>query len=127
MAPLESAAIAPGIIGVSTERRTVQHLEGGIVLVADGDQVAAWQTLVVLDDTAARALLDLLEGPYRSAVAHNARLEAERDNRPAIRWPDWLQDEAVDDGEAAEVMATQERIFRARAVSLAKQRAMGMT
>ena len=28
VAPLESAAIAPGIIGVSTERRTVQHLEG---------------------------------------------------------------------------------------------------
>ena len=127
VAPLESAAIAPGIIGVSTERRTVQHMEGGIVdeiLVVDGDQVAAGQTLIVLDDTAARAMLDLLEARYRSAVAHNARLEAERDNRPAIRWPDWLQDEAVDDGEAAEVMATQERIFRARAVSLANQRAI---
>ena len=127
VAPLESAAIAPGIIGVSTERRTVQHMEGGIVdeiLVADGDQVAAGQTLIVFDDTAARALLDLLEGQHRSAVALNARLEAERDNRPAIRWPDWLQDEAVDDGEAAEVMATQEHIFQARAVALANQRAI---
>ena len=127
VAPLESAAIAPGIIGVSTERRTVQHMEGGIVdeiLVVDGDQVTAGQTLIVFDDTASRALLDLLEGQYRSAVALNARLEAERDNRRAIRWPDWLQDEAVDDGEAAEVMATQERIFQARAVSLANQRAI---
>ncbi len=125
VAPLESAAIAPGIIGVSTERRTVQHLEGGIVdeiLVADGDQVAAGQTLIVLDDTAARARLDLLEGQHRSLVALNARLQAERDNRTAIRWPDWLEGEAVDDAEAAEVMATQERIFRARAVSLANQR-----
>ena len=127
VAPLESAAIAPGIIGVSTERRTVQHMEGGIVdeiLVVDGDQVTAGQTLIVFDDTASRALLDLLEGQYRSAVALNARLEAERDIRRAIRWPDWLQDEAVDDGEAAEVMATQERIFQARAVSLANQRAI---
>ena len=127
VAPLESAAIAPGIIGVSTERRTVQHLEGGIVdeiLVADGDRVAAGQTLIVLDDTAARAALDLLEGQYRSAVALNARLEAERDDRPAIGWPAWLADAALDDGAAAEVMATQERIFRARAVSLANQRAI---
>ena len=30
----------------------------------------------------------------------------------------------MDDGEAAEVRATQERIFRARAVSLANQRAI---
>lgn len=129
VAPLESAAIAPGIIGVSTERRTVQHMEGGIVedlLVADGDLVAAGQTLIVLDDTAASARLDLLEGRHRSAAALNARLEAERDNRPAIRWPEWLEGAALNDADAdaAEVMATQERIFRARAVSLANQRAI---
>ena len=125
VAPLESAAIAPGIIGVSTERRTVQHLEGGIVaeiLVADGDRVDAGQTLIVLDDTTPRAALDLLEGQHRSLAALNARLEAERDNRPAIRWPDWLAGAALDDAGAAEVMATQERIFQARAVSLANQR-----
>ncbi len=129
VAPLESAAIAPGIIGVSTERRTVQHLEGGIVaeiLVADGDQVAAGQTLIVLDDTTPRAALDLLEGQHRSAAALNARLEAERDNRRAIRWPEWLEGAALNDADAdaAEVMSTQERIFRARAVSLANQRAI---
>jgi HlyD family type I secretion membrane fusion protein len=131
VAPLESAAIAPGIIGVSTERRTVQHMEGGIVdeiLVVDGDQVTAGQTLIVFDDTASRALLDLLEGQYRSAVTLNARLEAERDGRSAIRWPDWLLAEVAAEaeagGDAAQVMATQERIFRARAVSLANQRAI---
>lgn len=46
----------------------MQHLEGGIVeeiLVADGDSVDAGQTLIVLDDTAARAALDLLEGQHR--------------------------------------------------------------
>ena len=83
--------------------------------MADGDRVDAGQTLIVLDDTAARARLDLLEGQHRSLVALNARLEAERDNQRAIRFPDWLAGAAVDDGEAAEVMATQERIFRARA------------
>ena len=46
LAPLESAAIAPGVLGMSGERKTVQHLEGGIVAgipVAEGDAVAAEQ------------------------------------------------------------------------------------
>ena len=31
LAPLDSAAVAPGVITVQNYRRTVQHLEGGIV------------------------------------------------------------------------------------------------
>ncbi len=30
-APLESAAIAPGEVSVDTKRKSIQHLEGGIV------------------------------------------------------------------------------------------------
>ena len=77
VAPLESAAIAPGEIGVSGERRTVQHLEGGIVAelrVAEGDAVRAGETVLVLDDTRARAALALVEGRRRSAAALRARL-----------------------------------------------------
>ena len=43
-APLESAAVARGVISVETQRKTIQHLEGGIVSeirVRDGDEVAA--------------------------------------------------------------------------------------
>ena len=29
--PLDSAVIAPGVVSVETNRKTVQHLEGGIV------------------------------------------------------------------------------------------------
>lgn len=126
-APLESAAIAPGVIGVSGERKTVQHLEGGIVeeiRIADGETVEAGQPLVILDDTQARAALALLEAQHLSAAALSARLEAERDGRPAIRWPAALRDAAGADGEAAAVLATQERIFQARAASLANQTAI---
>ena len=41
-APLESAAIAPGIIQVQGKRQSVQHLEGGIIadiLVSSGTRV----------------------------------------------------------------------------------------
>ena len=127
VAPLDSGAVATGVLGVSSERKTVDHLEGGIVreiLVVDGDVVAAGQTLIVLDDTRARASLDLLEAQWRSAEALNARLRAERDGLPAIRWPPALQLAALARPEAAEVLATQEGIFAARAVSLANQTAI---
>ena len=127
VAPLASGAVATGVLGVSSERKTVDHLEGGIVreiLVVDGDVVAAGQTLIVLDATRARASLHLLEAQWRSAEALNARLRAERDGLPAIRWPPALQLAALARPEAAEVLATQEGIFAARAVSLANQAAI---
>ena len=126
VAPLDSAVIATGVLGVSGERKTVQHLEGGIVadiLVAEGAVVAAGQPLIVLDDTQSRAGLDLLQGQYRSEAARKARLETERDGLPAIRWPVELQ-LRVADAATAEVLATQERIFQTRAVSLANQAAI---
>lgn len=126
LAPLESAAIAPGVLGVSGKRKTVQHLEGGIVadiLVEEGDTVAAGQTLVVLDDTRARSSFSLLQGQYRSAAALKARLEAERDGLPEIRYPDWLR-QAVAEDDADDFLSTQDRIFQARARSLGNRTAI---
>ena len=71
LAPLESAAIAPGVVSVETKRKTVQHLEGGIVgaiLVRDGASVAAGQVLIRLDETQPRSALALLRG--RRVVGH---------------------------------------------------------
>ncbi|MXW47254.1 MAG: HlyD family type I secretion periplasmic adaptor subunit [Gammaproteobacteria bacterium] len=115
LAPLQSAAIAPGVLGVSGERKTVQHLEGGIIAdieVTEGDIVAAGQILLVLDDTQPRATMARLEGQRRSAAALEARLVAERDGLSAIDWQHWLR--AVD---ADAARATQERIFNARKAS----------
>src|SRR5688572_27467949 len=56
-APLAGAAVAPAVVAPEGSRKTVQHLEGGIVrriLVRDGGQVAAGQPLVELDATRAR-------------------------------------------------------------------------
>jgi membrane fusion protein, type I secretion system len=65
LAPLESAAIASGVVESESSRKTVQHLEGGIVkkiLVSDGDVVRSGQTLIALDDTKARAEVQSLQG-----------------------------------------------------------------
>src|SRR5260370_36939425 len=56
-APLESAAMATGLVESASNRKTVQHLEGGIIaeiLVHDADVVAAGQPLLRLQNTTTR-------------------------------------------------------------------------
>lgn len=63
-APLHSAAIAPGTVNLDTYRKTVQHYEGGIIdriLVREGQTVAKGAILIRLDQTRAKAGIDLLE------------------------------------------------------------------
>jgi len=67
--PLESAAVAQGAVNLDTYRKTVQHLEGGIIkelLVREGQGVDKGQTLVVLDDTQAKSRIDLLQAVITS-------------------------------------------------------------
>ena len=65
LAPMESAAIAPGAVQVEGSRKSVQHLEGGIVgtlAVREGAVVKAGEVLMRLDDTVSRAMVDQLRG-----------------------------------------------------------------
>ncbi|MGI9488778.1 MAG: biotin/lipoyl-binding protein, partial [Geminicoccaceae bacterium] len=92
-APLSSAAIAPGVVSVASSRKTVQHLEGGIVReihVQEGDSVAPDQILIQLDDTQARTTLGLLRSQYAAALAREARLSAEMKDDAAIIFPSQL-------------------------------------
>ncbi|MGO8499513.1 hypothetical protein ACC785_37005, partial [Rhizobium ruizarguesonis] len=58
LAPLNSAAIASGVFEPESSRKTIQHLEGGIVrriLVKNCDAVMGGQILIELDDTKSRS------------------------------------------------------------------------
>src|SRR5688500_16745562 len=69
LAPPDSAAVAQGVIKVAGERKLVQHLEGGIVAAVNaenGDVAEAGEVLIRLDDTQARAQLELVESRIAS-------------------------------------------------------------
>ncbi|WP_224826087.1 HlyD family type I secretion periplasmic adaptor subunit [Cognatishimia sp. MH4019] len=82
LAPLNAAAIATGEIALSGERKTVQHLEGGLVtdiLVREGQSVAANEPLLVVQDLAEQAQIEAYESQLLGARAQIVRLRAERD------------------------------------------------
>lgn len=116
LAPLHSAAIAAGIIEADSSRKTIQHLEGGIVgriLVRDGQYVEAGETLIQLADTRPRTSLASLRGQYLNALARAARLTAERDGRDRVSYPPELLD-ARHDPVVEQAIAGQDRIFDTR-------------
>ena len=116
LAPLESAAMAPGTVIVDTNRKAVQHLEGGVVgrlLVREGDEVQSGQLLVALDQTIVQSTVDRLRGQLHASLALQARLKAERDSAGGIAFPAELT-RAADDSAVADLMRAEQRIFEAR-------------
>ncbi len=116
LAPLSSAAVAPGVVAADSNRKTVQHLDGGIVAevpVTEGERVAAGQPLLRFDDLDSRLAVTVLEEQVWSLLAQEARLEAERDGLAAPLVPTPLAALAGEPKPAA-ILAAQARIFAAR-------------
>ena len=115
LAPIDSAALAPGNVTVKSHRKTVQHLDGGIVrqlLAKDGDVVKEGDVLLILDGTEVKAQLEILRGQHITLAAQLARLVAERDQLNQIKYPDDLQD--LSDKHIAEARQGENQIFSSR-------------
>jgi HlyD family secretion protein len=116
-APLESAAIASGVVESESSRKTIQHLEGGIVreiLVSDGDTVRTGQILIALDDTKVRAEVQSLQGQLWDATARDARLQAEQQGQEQLLFSARLETARKESASAATVLNAQQSIFEAR-------------
>lgn len=114
LAPLDSAALAQGVVTVQTYRKTVQHYEGGIVkelLARDGDMVKANQPLIVLDDTQIRAEMDIVLSQLITAQAAEARLLAERDQHETINFDNMIE---ANSDRALETRDGEIQVFTAR-------------
>lgn len=118
-APMDSSALAPGVVVVKSHRKTVQHLDGGIVakiLVKDGDLVKEGQPLLILDDTQIKAQLEMARSQNITLSAQVARLRAERDQLKKIDYPELLNDDA--DPRTTEAKSAENNIFKSKISSL---------
>ncbi|HIP78936.1 MAG TPA: HlyD family type I secretion periplasmic adaptor subunit, partial [Kiloniellaceae bacterium] len=119
MAPLSGAAIAPGVVSPEGSRQTVQHLEGGIIReirVREGDEVDAGDTLVVLEDVAARAEAGALMSRLRTLAAREQRLEAERSGAKGVTFTHFSL-QTTEDKEVQAVLSQQRDQFETRAAN----------
>src|SRR4051795_7342163 len=121
-APLAEASVAPGVIKVEGSRRTIQHLEGGIVreiLVRDGAKVKAGEVIARLDAIQSDSALETQRAQRWALLAHDARLEAELNSARQISFPAELLASA--DPRATEVVNGQRALFEARQANLNSQ------
>ncbi len=99
LAPIQGAVISSGVIKIDLNRKTVQHLEGGIIkeiLVREGSRVEKGQTLLVLEDVSTSSQFQILTDRYLAKKAKQARLLAQKKQLDAIQLP---SDLAVSDDE----------------------------
>ena len=116
LADLSGAVIAPGKVTVESNRKTVQHLEGGIVseiLVRPGDRVRPGQVLLRLDDTIDRANQKAVMSQLDELMARRARLLAESAGTEKIAFPAAFSPRQQEP-ELRQVMRGQQTLFRAR-------------
>ncbi|CAN7194549.1 HlyD family type I secretion periplasmic adaptor subunit [Phyllobacterium sp. LjRoot231] len=116
-APLKSAAIASGVVEPESSRKTIQHLEGGIVrqiLVKNGDSVKSGQVLIQLEDTKSRSERDALQGQLWDAEASHARLSAEQKGSDRVTYTADLEAIRSTNPAVDGILTGQQRIFATR-------------
>jgi|SRR5271165_1252263 len=121
---IDRAVAAPGVVAIETNRKTAQHLEGGIVreiLVKEGDAVSQGAILFRLENVQAKANYQTIENQLYSLLAIEARLIAERDQKSEITWPEDLVTPNSDGAFDSHITADQVAEFNKRHSSLQDQ------
>ena len=130
VAPIQSAALAPGIVQVEGKRKPVQHLEGGMIaqiLVANGESVEAGQPLLMLDTTRTLAEREILQGRLYNQQAAVDRLQAERDSLSKVAFSAMLEDTSSLDSRARSAILSEQALFAARSADRRAEEAVLMS
>jgi protease secretion system membrane fusion protein len=119
-APMDEGVPAQGLVTLDTKRKTIQHLQGGIVkevMVREGEVVKEGQTLMILEQAVVRANLESVRQHYQALRAAESRLLAEQQNLPKIAWHSDLQNTRAD-SLVAQHQQIQEQLFKSRRSAL---------
>jgi HlyD family type I secretion membrane fusion protein len=121
LVPIASGAVAPGEIIVENSRKTIQHLDGGIVrriAVREGTKVRQGDLLIQLDDTDTRLNVSVLQSQADSLRAEQAARQAELMGKAEIIFPADLI-ARTSDPDVSAAIAAQEAAFIARRSNVA--------
>ena len=113
---LAGAVVASGHLVVDSYAKKVQHPSGGVVgeiLVNEGDRVKTGDVVIRLDATQSRASLSIVSKRLDELTARMARLEAERDDLPALIFPQALM-MRKDQPDVASAMRSETKLFEFR-------------
>lgn len=115
-APLDSAAVAIGTVISNSQRKALNHQEGGIIkeiYVKLGETVKKGDKLIEFDSTRIKSEYESVLNQYRAYLAAEARLLAEIDNKDIVEYPEFLtKDKSVP--EVAKILETQNNLFSSR-------------
>lgn len=116
LAPLDEGVASQGVVALDTKRKTVQHLNGGIVeqvLVREGDEVKEGQLLLKLDEGVARANYQSSRQSYLGLLAVQARLQTEQQGKNQIIWPAELVS-AMNDPQIQQQVTNEQQLLNTR-------------
>ena len=123
--PIDSGAMAPGVNQVENKRKTVQHLDGGIIKaihVRDGTAVKAGQPLITLDDSNARLNVSVYQSQADALRAEQAALQAQLLGKSAVEFPPDLL-ARMNEPVVASIIHSQEAAFAARRANVVGRQA----
>ncbi|MEP0520803.1 MAG: HlyD family type I secretion periplasmic adaptor subunit [Hyphomicrobiales bacterium] len=123
MASIDGAVISTGTVVVEGERKSIQHVDGGVVtaiFVEDGQRVEKGAELLRLDDTLLAANLRIYEARLKEVAAKQSRLLAEQSGLKFISWNRSLLS-ALEVKQSKKIEAAQARIFQLRSEFLKSQ------
>jgi HlyD family type I secretion membrane fusion protein len=125
-APLNGAVVAAAVVKVDGNRKSVQHLDGGIVKelrIREGDKVKAGDVVVVLDESQARAEFEVLSQQAVVLRATEERLRAELTRATALTMPEDFRARAAD-AYIADIWKGQIHQFESRLAAIEGQRSV---
>lgn len=117
LAKLSVSVIASGSVSVESSKKTLQHLEGGIVsdiYVDNGDYVNKGDALIELDKTQKMSQLIIARVNWFIASAQEERLLAEQKDKSSFSYPSELKALAQGNVRFQEVLDVQQILFSSR-------------
>lgn len=122
LAPIHGAVVTAGTIKIDLNRKTLQHLEGGIIkeiLVREGSRVEKGQTLLIFEDISTRSQFSILKDRLFANQVKDARLQAQKRNSESISFPAEILESS--DSKFKKIISNEKELFNSKRKSLQDQ------